>query len=179
MLSLRKASFVICMIVSVFCLVAGYGITGPWMGTLSSILMIPAWLFARKYPDSWLPYVCLLASICLAVIGKLTGAAPLIMIFGSGVALAVWDLLYLDVALGSNSSGEQTRQYENKHLQSLTLALGFGLLVAFLGRFVNLQIPFIPLMLLVLLALFELERAYGYIKKRRMHIGDNNFKMER
>ena len=36
--------------------------------------------------------------------GKLTGAPPWLMICGSGVALAVYDLLYLDVALGSASS---------------------------------------------------------------------------
>jgi hypothetical protein len=126
--------------------------------------MIPAWLFARKYPDSWLPYVCLLASICLAVIGKLTGAAPLFMIFGSGVSLAVWDLLYLDAALESNSSGEQTRQYENKHLQSLTLALGFGVSVAFLGRLLNPQIPFLVMLLFIAFTLFALDRVWSYIK---------------
>jgi hypothetical protein len=166
MLSFRKASFVFSMIFSVFCLVAGYSITGQWIGTLSSILMIPAWLFARKYPDSWLPYICLLASICLAVVGKLTGAAPLFMILGSGVSLAVWDLLFLDAALGSISSGEQTRKYENKHLQSLALALGFGLFVAFLGRLLNPQIPFLVMMLFIAFTLFGLDRVWTYIKKR-------------
>ena len=165
MLSLRKASFVICMIVSVFCLVAGYSIPGQWIGALAAILMVPAWLFARKYPDSWPPYICLLASICLAVVGKLTGAVPLLMIFGSGFTLAVWDLLFLDAALGSNSSGEQTRQYENKHLQSLALALGFGLSVSFLGRLLILQIPFLVLVILIAVALFGLERFWSYVKK--------------
>jgi hypothetical protein len=163
---LRKIWFVFCMMLSVFCLAVGYTITGQWIGALVAILMIPAWLLARKHPLTWLPFICLLASVCLAVIGKLTGAPPFLMIFGSGVALAVWDLLFLDSALGSNSSGEQTRQYENKHLQSLTLALGFGLSVAFLGRLFNLHIPFLVLMLFIAFILFGLDRVWTYIKKR-------------
>jgi len=75
--------------------------------------------------------------------------------------------------LGSNpGSGVQTRQYESKHLQSLVLALGSGLLMAFLGRFLNLQLPFVIVMLFIALVIFGLDRAYGYIKKRNMHLGD-------
>ena len=94
------------------------------------------------------------------------------MICGSGFALAVWDLIILDHALGDNSSEVRTRQYESKHLQSLALALGSGLLLAFLGRLLNLQIPFVMIMLFVVMVLFGLDRAYGYIKKRKMNVGD-------
>ena len=129
-----------------------------------------AWLPARKYPDSGLPFICLVASVCLAVAGQLIGSPPLLMICGSGFALAVWDLVFLNDALGRNSSGVQTRQYEGKHLQSLALALGSGLLVAFVGRLLNFQIPFIVMMLFVALVIFGLERIWGAIKKRSMHI---------
>ena len=124
------------------CLTAGYGIAGQWIGAAIAIITGLAWLLARKYPASGLPFICLVVSVCLAVVGQLSGSPPLLMICGSGFALAVWDLIFLDDALGSNSSEEQTRQYESKHLQSLALALGFGLLIAFLGRLLNLQDPF-------------------------------------
>jgi high-affinity Fe2+/Pb2+ permease len=88
------------------------------------------------------------------------------MICGSGFALAVWDLILLDGALGTSSSGEQTRRYENKHLQSLALALGAGLLLAFLGGVLNLQIPFVAMMLLVALVIFGFDRIWSTIKKR-------------
>ena len=165
-MALRKTFFVICLVVSMLCLAAGYGIAGQWIGAVIAIITGLAWLLARKYPASWLPHICLLASVCLAVVGRLTGAPPLLMICGSGLALAVWDLLFLDDALGSHSSGEQTRRYENKHLQSLALALGSGLIVAFLGRLLNLQIPFVILVLFVVLVVFGLDRVWGYIKKR-------------
>jgi hypothetical protein len=125
----------------------------------------PGWLLARKYPNSALALVCLLASVSLAVAGTLIGAPSLWMIFGSTFALAAWDLLLLDSSLGNNSPGGQTRQYENKHLQSLMLALGLGLLAILPGRLLDVQIPFIVLMLFVIFMLFALDRVWGYIKR--------------
>ena len=148
----------------------GMGLSGQWIGAVIAITTGLAWLPARKYPASGLPFICLVVSVCLAVIGRLTGSPPLLMICGSGFALAVWDLIFLDGALGTNSFGEHTRQYESKHLQSLALALGSGLLVALVGRLLNFQIPFIVMMLFVALVIFGLERIWGAIKKRSMHI---------
>ena len=162
-MSLRKPLFMISLIILVLCLAAGYGIAGKWIGALVAILMGPAWLFGRKNTDSWLPFICLLASVGLAVAGRLVGAPYLLMIFGSALALAVWDLVHLDAALDRNSFGAQTRRYENKHVQSLALALGFGLFVVLLGRFINIRIPFIVLMLLIASTLFALDRVWGYI----------------
>jgi hypothetical protein len=140
---------------------------GQWMGALVAILTGPAWLLARKYPGSQLPLFCLLASVGLAVAGRLIGSPPLLMIFASALALAVWDLLYLDSALGNTSPVEQTRRYESRHLQSLTLALGSGLLATWLGSFLTVQIPFIVLVLLLAFILFALDRIWGYIKSTR------------
>jgi hypothetical protein len=113
---------------------------------------------------SRLPLVCLLITVGFAVAGRLIGSPALLMIFASAVALAVWDLSYLDSALGNPSSVEQTCHYENRHLQSLTLALGSGLLATLLGRFLKIQIPFIVWMLFITLLLFALDRVWGYIK---------------
>ena len=162
---LRKILFAVCLLASVLCLAIGFGITGQWAGAMVAILMGPAWLLARKYPASWLPPICLLASVCLAAAGNLIGASPVWMIFGLGFALAVWDLLLLIDALGVIPAREQTRQYENKHLRSLALALGFGLLAPILGRQLNLQLPFIVLMLLIALAIFGLDRVWASLKK--------------
>ena len=164
-MSLRTALFVICLMISVVCLTAGFWIAGKWIGALVAILIGPAWLFARKNMDPWLPFICLLASVGLAVAGRLFGAPYFLMILGSALALAVWDLIYLDTALGKNSFGAKTRRYKNKHVQSLVLALGFGLFVALLGRFINIRIPFIVLMLLISFTLFALDRVWRYIKR--------------
>jgi hypothetical protein len=163
-MSLRKTFFPICLTLSVLCLAAGYWIPGEWIGAMSAILIGPVWLLARKYSASPLPLVCLLGSVGFAVAGTLTGSPPLLMMFGSALALAVWDLLYLDSALGNHSSAEPTRHYEYKHLQSLALALGLGLLGTLFGSFLKIRIPFIVLLLFIAFLLFALDRVWGYIK---------------
>jgi hypothetical protein len=166
---LWKTLFVICLAVSMLCLAAGYGIAGQWIGAVIAVITGLAWLPARKYPDSGLPVICLVVSVCLAVVGRLSGASSLLMICGSGFALAVWDLVFLDDALGSNLIGEQTKRYENKHLQALALALGCGLTLAFVGHLINFRIPFMAMMLFVALVIFGLERIWGTIKKGSIH----------
>ena len=163
-MSPRKTFFVICLIASVLCLAAGYGIAGQWIGAMLAILIVPAWLLTRKYPSPQLPLVCLLVTVGFAVVGRLVGSPPFLMIFASAVALAVWDLLVLDSALGNTSDGEQTRRYENRHVQSLALAVGAGLLATLLGSFLRIQMPFIVLMLFIAIILFALDRVWGYIK---------------
>ena len=93
------------------------------------------------------------------------GVSPLLMIFGSAMALVVWDLVLLDSAVGNTSVGEQTRQYETRHLRSLLLTLGFGLIATLLGRSLSIQIPFLVLLLFVAFILFALDRIWSYIKK--------------
>ncbi len=163
-MSLRKTFFLICLIISVLCLAAGYWISGQWMGWMITILIVPAWLFARKYPGSPLPLVCLLGSVGFAAAGTLIGSPPLLMMFAAGMALAVWDLLSLDSSLGDHLPTEGTRHYEHKHLQSLALALGLGLLGTLLGGFLKIQIPFLVLMLSITFLLFALDRVWAYIK---------------
>jgi len=173
-MSLRKTPFYVCLIVSVLCLAAGYGIAGQWVGAGAAILTGLAWLFARKHPASWLPLICLLASAGLAVIGRLTGSPALLMICGAGVSLAAWDLLFLQDAMGNDPFGEQTRQHEKRHLQSLALALGSGLFLACLGRSLDFQIPFAIVVLFIVLVLFGLDRVWGYIKKSAGKVDENH-----
>jgi hypothetical protein len=158
------------MIVTPLCLVSGYLVTGQWIWVVIAILTSLIWLPARKNPTSWFPSICLFANVCLAVIGLLAGSPPALMICAAGFALATWDSLILDSAIQNNSSGEQTRRYENTHMRSLSLALGFGLLLTFLGRLLELQTPFVMLLLSIGLLMFGLDYVWSSIKKRRRRI---------
>jgi hypothetical protein len=169
-MALRKTFFIICLVVSTLCLAVGYAIAGQWLGAVLAIIAGFAWLLARKYPASGLPHICLFVSIGLAVTGSQTGASSLLMIYGSGISLGVWDLLYLNNSSSRNFADGQTRRYENEHLLSLALALGSGMIIASLGHFLKLQIPFVVLLLFVVLAIFGLDRIWGYLKKRSAHI---------
>jgi hypothetical protein len=167
---LRKISFIICLVFLILSLTAGFAIVEQWDWTVIAFITGPVWLLARKYPDSWLPFICLFVSVGLAVVGRLIGSPPVLMICGSSVALAVWDLAILDRALGGNLLEDQTRRFEYKHLQSLIIALVSGLSVAFVGRLFNLQIPFAMLLFFVALAVFGLDRIWNYFKKGNIRI---------
>jgi hypothetical protein len=162
---LRKFFFILCLIVWVFCLAAGYWFANQWIGAALAVLLGPGWLLAPKYQDAMLPHICLFISVGLAVAGILIGASPLLMIFSSAMAVAVWDLALLESALKMNSTNEQTRQYEARHLQSLMLALGFGLFATLAGYLVNIRLPFFIMIPLLIFLLFALERVWFYIKK--------------
>jgi len=165
-MSRRRIFFVICMLISAACLAAGYASAGQWIGAVLAIILAAAWLLARRYPGADLGFICLLGSVCLAVAGQLSRAQPVLMTCGAGAALAAWDLLGLDETL--NGGEPQNREYENRHLQALASALGSGLLLAVLGRLLNLQVPFIVVAVSVGVLLFGLDRVWLHIKKRGM-----------
>jgi len=166
-MSLRKILFIICLFLATISLSSAFLSTGNWIGMAFALISAPAWLLTRKYPHSGLAPICLLASVSLAAAGLLAGAPALLMIYAAALTLATWDLLSLDLALAGDSSEEQTRRYENRHLQSLGIALGAGLLLATFGRLITLHTPFALLLFLVALAAFGLDRIWGIIKKQK------------
>ena len=136
-MALRKIAFVICLVILILSLVSGYIIAGQWIGAVIAIIIGSAWLLAKKYPNSSLLFICLLLSVCLAVAGRLIGSPPLLMICSSGAALVVWDLLFLDRALGKRTLEEQTRRFEHQHLQSLMIAVGVWTFDGILWTFIK------------------------------------------
>jgi hypothetical protein len=166
----RNVFLAICMIASTLCLAIGYIVAGQWIWSLITIITGIIWLPARKNLNTWLPFICLFANVCLAVIGILAGSPSVLMFCGSGLALATWDLLFLGETVKNSSLEEQTRRYENKHLQSLGLALGLGLLLTFLGRLLVLQVPFVVLLPSIALFALGLDQIWGFIKKRQMRV---------
>jgi hypothetical protein len=165
-MSLRKTLFVSVLILSTLSLAAGYGIAHQWMGMIAALLLGPVWWFARKHPGPGMPFASLSFAVGLAVIGKLSGSPPVWMIVGSTAALAAWDLLLLDSALGNTVPGVAARQYENRHLWTLLLALGLALLATLLGRSITIQLPFVVLLLSLAFLLFALDRVWNILNKR-------------
>jgi len=165
--SFRKIIFFISLAILVISQVAAYSLVGQWIGILCAIGLGFLWLFVRKYSDTWLPHLCLAASLVLTATGTLTGSQFILSIIGSGFSLAVWDLLLFDDSLQKPIFTEQTSRYENTHLQSLSLAVGLGIFVGIIGRSLHLQTPFILVVLMIALALFGLDRVWISIKKLR------------
>lgn len=165
----RKLFFALSLAALMLCLLTGYGLAGQWIGVVLALITGAGWLLGLKFPRAWLPHACLLASVGLAIAGCLAGYSPVLMIIGSGAALAVWDTLLLNVALRNSSPATQTRRYETGHLQLLALAIGSALVVVLLGRSLHVQIPFLAMVVFVALITLGIDRVWGYLDKYRVH----------
>ena len=156
----RKILRLVCPLICVTCLGVGYATSGPWISSFVLVFTLLAWLFAIKWPFGPLPSSALVFSVGLAAAGVLTGATPLLMMLGAALALAGWDGLLWNRILANNSITTSLTLIEGKHYQSLALALGLGLLAVVAGRAFHFQIPFGWMVVLVILALFSLERIW-------------------
>ena len=147
-------------IICVTSLGLGYTTTRPWIAILVLFFTLLAWLLAIKWPDGFLSSSVLVFTVGLAAAGLLTGAIPLLMILGAALALASWDAVLWNRTSADNSLIPSLSLIESKHYQSLALALGLGLLAIVVGRLFRFQIPFGWMVVLVILALFSLERIW-------------------
>jgi hypothetical protein len=166
MMPLRRILSFVCPVTCVACLAVGYASNRQGIALVIALLILPVWLLARKRPSSMPPSVALVISVSIATVGLFAGVSSFLMILSATLALASWDLVLLDQTLtgSSVSSAKAITLFENRRYQSLALALGPGLLIAVTGQMIHLQIPFIGLVLLVILALFSLDRVWRALR---------------
>jgi hypothetical protein len=159
---LRRILSLACPMICAACLVAGYAANGGWIAVAAGVSTGLIWLLSYKRPASLPPSVALVISVVWGAVGLLVDAAPFLMILGTTLALASWDLMLLDHTLTScaNSSAQTIRLFENRHYQSLALALGPGLLIVIAGRMIQFEIPLGGMIVLVILAMFSLDRIW-------------------
>ena len=156
----RKILRYVCPMISVTCLGIGFATTGSWIAALVMVFSLLTWLSAIKWPFGFPPSWTLVFSVSLAAAGLLTGAMPLLMLLGAALALAGWDVVLWDRSLTNNSPPTSLTLIESKHYQSLVMALGLGLLAILAGRLFRFQISFGWMVVIVILALFSLERIW-------------------
>jgi hypothetical protein len=155
----RKILRFVLPLISVTCLGIGYARTGLWIAALVTVFSLLAWLPAIKWSFGFLPACALVLSVSLAAAGLLTGGGiPLWMLVSAALSVAGWDMVLWNSSLADNSASTHLTLMEGKHYQSLAAALGLGLLAIIAGRLVHFQIPFSWMVVLVILALFSLER---------------------
>jgi hypothetical protein len=159
-MSFRKILRFVFPIICVTSLGLGYATTRLWIAIFVLVFSLLAWLSAIKWADGFLSFSALVLSVGLAAAGLLTGAAPLWMLFGAALALASWDVVLWNRISADNSPTLSLTLIERKHYQSLAVALTLGLLAAVSGRLFHFQIPFGWMVILVILALFSLERIW-------------------
>lgn len=108
-------------------------------------------MILKNRSDLWLASILLIIFL-LAAVGILTNLATPLMIIASTAALVWWDLTHFGQSIVIDQPLETRPLLERTHLQSLVLAISTGLILAFVGFYLNLQIPFLGTVFLVLLA---------------------------
>jgi hypothetical protein len=146
-------------------MVIGYAITRQWIGVVGAGILGFTWWYSWNNPTSWETHICLLATAGLAVVGILLGSPLFLMILGSGLGLAVWDLINLNDSLKNDSPDIHTRHYEIKHLQLLFQIVVTGVVLGLSGHFLRFDTPFILLVAIIVLALFSLNQIWQYFRR--------------
>jgi hypothetical protein len=164
---LRRTISLACPLLCTLCLAAGHAVNGWGIVVMAGASAGLAWGLAKKWPATSLPLAAFIISIAWAAAGLLTSAPSLLMILSAAFALASWDLVLFDHILANNpiSSTSTIILFQNRHYRSLALALGLGLLIAIVGRTVQVQISFVIIGLFVLLALFSIDRIWRALKE--------------
>ena len=164
---LRRTISLVCPIMCTICLAAGLAANGWGIVVMAGASTGLAWWLANKWPATSLPLAAFVISIAWDAAGLLASAPALLMILSATFALASWDLVLFDHILADNpiSSTPTIALFQNRHYRSLALALGLGLLIVLIGRTIQVQISFVIMGLLVLLALFSIDRIWRALKE--------------
>jgi hypothetical protein len=158
----------ISLIISTGCLAAGYLIAGYWMIVPALLLLVISWVFSTKRSPFWLAAISLLGYVILAAVGIVVNLSLALMIIASTIALVNWELIQFKHSTASNSQARSNSALENYHLRSLALAASSGLALALFSSFINLQLPFGVVALLVLIAIGGIVFGFQHIIKKKI-----------
>ncbi len=160
---LMSASFSI----SIGTSVAGYLMVGIWQVLIVFPILLILWLVTRHRSAFWTASGVMLIQVILAAIGIIAGSSlPLMLITGT-TALISWELLLSHLDRQNFEPDPNLTPVERKHLTSLGAAGGIGFALSLLGPHISLQIPFVAIVALVLIAIGGLVFGVQIIVKRQ------------
>ena len=141
-----------CLVVSIVCLGSAYVQSGYWWMLLAFPAMAVFWMALKQRSAFQTASGLLFTYVFLAAAGILTGVSVVLLAIGCTAALACWDLTIFGHELADSIPRNDDPRLAKHHLQSLGVALLVGLILAFVSLYLELNIPFIAVVFLVLLA---------------------------
>ncbi len=159
MRSTRIAAWILAL-VSLICVVAGFGLGGHWVILVVFPILPLYWFVTNRMSTSISLSILLLAYVLLTVIGLLVHLPPVLMLIGCSSALASWELAQFLLNFPDPASRFRNQRVELLHNRDLFIAIGVGLLVGILGLNIRIQLPFGLIAGLVLLAAYGLYRGF-------------------
>lgn len=149
------------------CLTAGYLLAGYGMALLLFPPLAGILFLLYRRSDSWGASSFLLSCMGLAAAGMLLGTSTLLMILAGTAALAGWDMLRLRPQIANSLDGEADDSIRI-HLRTLMAALTTGVLLALLSAGIDLQLPFLAVAAIVVLAAGSLFYGLRYLGRKIM-----------
>lgn len=156
----------ICLLTSITCLGFPYILAGEWLIMPFFLAMVGFWIITKKRSVFWAASTLLSAFVLLAAIGMLANLSTLLMLVACTAALAWWDLANFGQSIVIGQPPETTLRLERAHLQSLVLAISAGFVSAFASSYLNLQISFLGMVLLVVFTIGCLTYAVQSVAKK-------------
>ena len=170
-------------------LALAFGVRGQWiLACLALVLGLLCWLGQRRGWD-WLVYLSLFSYLCLAMIGALMKAWPGLVLVGVGATLATWDLHDFDIRLGLAAQSlanerevpaqdtdavpegvarEVASTLEQRHLQSLLIIFGSGLLLGGAAWLIEVRLSLAVMIILALGLVLSLRRVIGALRREKI-----------
>jgi len=143
-------------------------LAGYWLILPALLSAVFFWLLARNKSVFWSASGLLLATILVAAFGIMLGLSSILMLIACTTALMSWDLIQFTHSTSGPPPGATLAPLERYHLQSLVLAALPGSLLAIVISYISLDLPFVAIILLALIAMAGL--GYGMqtiVKKNR------------
>lgn len=156
---------ILCIILSAGLLTAGYILAGLWQIVFVFPVVLLFWVIAKRQPGISVPSVLFGSYIFLTSLGIWIGLERYLMLYGSILALASWELQLFQAGLVGEPLQSNFGLLERNHLKPLSIVIFLSLLVTTIGLNVHLTLPFGVVLFLVLLVGFLLERVYFYLTR--------------
>lgn len=166
---MKRSSIIlmICFFLATGSLVVGYGLVGLWWIVPGILIVFLILAFARRYFPDRLASLFLFFYVVIAAAGVMLNAPVILMLAACVAALIVWDLLQFGQDAVGDSMGNKVILLESYHLRSLGQAAAAGVFFSSLGAVFRFQLPFLPVAILALTAVFSWSYGMYYLAGRK------------
>ena len=143
---------------------AGFALAHLWQGVLLLSLLIGLlWIF-EKHGWNWIHHTVFGIEMSFAVGGVILGAPSYLMIAGAVASLAAWDLSDFNSSHSQSELHPLMTRFQQKRGKLLGLSLASGLLIAEIGLFIKIKLPFVVVLFIGSLVLFCLYKIIRFVK---------------
>ena len=153
---MKNASYINfgCLLISMFCLSVGYIQYGYWVILPVTIGISIMWIVRQKLSNSWLISVLFCATVVFAAIGLIIKLSFPLMSITCIAILISWDLTRFIQSTVYYIFPFKKEKMQNHHLGLLAILCVSSIILSYLSFYIQIQIPFGIMIVLVCAIIF-------------------------